>query len=129
MEQCNINQQNIPKIYKYNVIFVGSFKLFTSTNTTSIQINVIQHDVFFYSNSISFGNIAKNGTSSKSISVPACPTGYSYVPIFKTTGWGTVGTCTLSGTTLTVSVINPSDSNHNISFGFTLIYYKGDLAI
>ena len=68
-------------------------------------------------------SVSAGGTSTKTFTVPACPSGYKGKYFSTSTGWGTVSSVSLSGTTLTVTLLNVSNSSHNISFSGVLMYY------
>ena len=68
-------------------------------------------------------SISAGGTSTKTFTVPACPSGYGWEYLSTSTGWGTVSSVSLSGTTLTVTLLNVSNSSHDISFRGVLMYY------
>lgn len=68
-------------------------------------------------------SVSAGGTSTKTFTVPACPSGYSWKYLSTSTGWGTVSNVSLSGTTLTVTLLNVSNTSHDISFSGVLMYY------
>lgn len=68
-------------------------------------------------------SISAGGTSTQTFTVPACPSGYIWKYFSTSTGWGTVSSVSLSGTTLTVTMLNVSNSSHDISFQGVLVYY------
>ena len=68
-------------------------------------------------------SVSAGGTSTKTFTVPACPSGYNWEYFSTSTGWGTVSSVSLSGTTLTVTLLNVSNSSHDISFSGVLMYY------
>ena len=68
-------------------------------------------------------SISAGGTSTQTFTVPACPSGYNWEYLSTSTGWGTVSSVSLSGTTLTVTLLNVSNSSHDISFSGVLMYY------
>ena len=68
-------------------------------------------------------SISAGSTSTQTFTVTACPTGYSWKYFSTSTGWGTVGSVSLSGTTLTVTLLNVSNGSHGISFRGVLVYY------
>ena len=92
----------------------------TSVNSLSDSItNLIQvQEVHKNTPSISAGS-----TSAQTFTVTACPTGYSWKYFSTSTGWGTVSSVSLSGTTLTVKLLNVSNSSHSINFRGVLVYY------
>lgn len=68
-------------------------------------------------------SVSAGGTSTQTFTVPACPSGYKGKYLSTSTGWGTVSSVSLSGTTLTVTLLNVSNSSHDISFSGVLMYY------
>lgn len=68
-------------------------------------------------------SVSAGGTSTKTFTVPACPSGYDWKYFSTSTGWGTISNVSLSGTTLTVTLLNVSNSSHDISFSGVLMYY------
>ena len=72
-------------------------------------------------------SISAGGTSTKTFTVPACPSGYNWKYFSTSTGWGTVSSVSLSGTTLTVTLLNVSNSSHDISFSGALVYYPNTI--
>ena len=68
-------------------------------------------------------SVSAGGTSTKTFTVPACPSGYGWKYFSTSTGWGTVNSVSLSGTTLTVTLLNGSNTSHDISFSGVLMYY------
>ena len=72
-------------------------------------------------------SVSAGGTSTKTFTVPACPSGYGWKYFSTSTGWGTVNSVSLSGTTLTVTLLNVSNSSHNISFSGALVYYPNTI--
>ena len=72
-------------------------------------------------------SISAGGTSTQTFTVPACPSGYSWKYLSTSTGWGTVSSVSLSGTTLTVTLLNVSNSSHDISFSGVLMYYPNTM--
>lgn len=88
---------------------------------------MIQQEIFYHKGYISCGSVAGGGTSTKTVTVPSCPNGYSYSVTITRSPWGNVGDVTLSGTTLSVQGVNPTNGTHTIEFNFTIIYYKNDL--
>ena len=68
-------------------------------------------------------SVSAGGTSTQTFTVTACPSGYSWKYLSIMTGWGTVSNVSLSGTTLTVTVLNVSNGSHSIGFRGVLVYY------
>ena len=68
-------------------------------------------------------SVSAGSTSTQTFTVTACPSGYSWKYLSTSTGWGTVSSVSLSGTTLTVTVLNVSNGSHGISFRGVLVYY------
>lgn len=68
-------------------------------------------------------SVSAGGTSTQTFTVPACPSGYGWKYFSTSTGWGTVSSVSLSGTTLTVTLLNVSNTSHDISFSGALMYY------
>ena len=73
--------------------------------------------------SLNFGTINSGGTSTKTATVTACPTGYSTMIVPKTTSWCGVSSSSVSGTTLSVTIFNSSAISHTCSAGVYIIYY------
>ena len=74
-------------------------------------------------------SISAGGTSKQIFTVTACPTGYTWNYFSTSTGWGTGNSLSLSGTTLTVNVLNVSNGSHSISFRGVLVYYPTSWSI
>ena len=68
-------------------------------------------------------SISAGSASAQTFTVTACPSGYSWKYFSTSTGWGTVASVSLRGTTLTVNVLNVSNGTHGISFRGVLVYY------
>lgn len=74
-------------------------------------------------------SISAGSTSKQIFTVTACPPGYTWNYFSTSTGWGTVSSVSLSGTTLTVNVLNVSNGSHVISFRGVLVYYPTSCSI
>lgn len=97
-----------------------------STNTQNLQVNVKKPTVYVYSASVSTGSTKINGgaTVTKTATVPTIPSGYSYALAVKQTGWLQVSDASISGTTLTVTLLNVDSGTHSGSAFITIFYYK-----
>ena len=73
--------------------------------------------------SISFGSINAGSTSTKTATVTACPSGYSYLIIPRVTSWCIISSSSLNNTTLSVTGMNVSGSSHTCSAIVNVIYY------
>ena len=72
---------------------------------------------------LDFGSISSGVTGTQTATVTACPDGYSTMIVPKFTSWCVVNVSSVSGTTLSVSVLNNSSGNHTCSAGVYVIYY------
>ena len=100
-------------LYSFFVLLSFFCSFFTSI-TNLIQVQEVNKNT---------PSISAGGTSAQTFTVTACPTGYSWKYFSISTGWGTVSSVSLSGTTLTVTVLNVSNGSHGISFRGVLVYY------
>lgn len=72
---------------------------------------------------LNFGTINGGVTGTKTATVTACPRGYTTMIVPKFTSWCIVNSNGVSGTTLSVSVMNNSSGSHTCSCGVYVIYY------
>lgn len=72
---------------------------------------------------LNFGSINSGVTGTQTATVTACPEGYSTMIVPKFTSWCVVNVSSVSGTTLSVSVLNNSSGSHTCSAGVYVIYY------
>ena len=72
---------------------------------------------------LNFGSINSGVTGTQTATVTACPEGYSTMIVPKFTSWCVVNISSVSGTTLSVSVLNNSSGSHTCSAGVYVIYY------
>ena len=124
-----ISRDVTPKISNLNTEVWGS-----NTQTGDSRIDTLESDVSSLSTSITnliqvqeviknTPSVSAGGTSTQTFTVTACPSGYSWKYLSIMTGWGTVSNVSLSGTTLTVTVLNVSNGSHSIGFRGVLVYY------
>lgn len=100
------------------IVSDGRAECVVSSLSDSIT-NLIQvQEVSKTTPSISAGN-----KSVQTFTVTACPTGYSWKYLSTSTGWGTLSSVYLSGTTLTVTVLNVTNSSHSTTVRGVLVYY------
>ena len=92
----------------------GAISSLSTSITNLIQVQEVNRNT---------PSIKAGGTSKQTFTVTACPTGYTWNYFSTSTGWGTVSNVSLSGTTLTVTLLNVSNGSHNISFRGVLVYY------
>ena len=73
--------------------------------------------------SLNFGSINSGANGTKTATVTACPSGYNTMIVPKITGYCSVYSSSVSGTTLSVSVTNITTISHTCSAGVYVIYY------
>lgn len=71
----------------------------------------------------SITDIGGGSTKSQTITIPTIPSGYSWLFIPNNTGWGTLSGVSVSGTSLTLTFLNPSSNTHSVTWGGVLVYY------
>ena len=73
---------------------------------------------------LGFSRIDAGQSTTSTATVPAVPSGYQYIVVPRHTGWFTVNSMSISGTTLSVTAINSSASAHSTEMIIGYIYYK-----
>ena len=124
-----ISRDVTPKISNLNTEVWGS-----NTQTGDSRIDTLESDVSSLSTSITnlvqvqevsvnMGTISSGGSSTKTATVTACPTGYSSMILVKTTSWCVCSASSLSGTTLSVTGINLHSGSHTCWITVYVVYY------
>lgn len=73
---------------------------------------------------LEFSRADAGQTITSTAPVPAVPSGYQYIVVPSDTGWFTVNSISISGTTLSVTGINSSPGPHSTTMTICYIYYK-----
>ena len=72
---------------------------------------------------VNMGTISSGGSSTKTATVTACPTGYSSMILVKTTSWCVCSASSLTGTTLSVTGMNLHSGSHTCWITVYVVYY------
>lgn len=108
--------------YTYTCDDIGIRRFSIKSYTT--YVNVVESRLIIQSIYVELSSIAANGTTSTTTTVRACPNGYSPYFAISTIGWHNISGWSLNGTTLTISTLNASTSQHSAVARGILIYYK-----
>ena len=73
--------------------------------------------------SVNMGTISSGGNSTKTATVTACPTGYSSMILVKTTSWCVCSASSITGTTLSLTGMNPHSGSHTCWITVYVVYY------
>lgn len=92
----------------------GAISSLSTSITNLVQVQYV---------SLNFGTINGAATGTKTATVTACPTGYTTMIVPKFSSWCIVNAISVSGTTLSVSVMNTTTDRHTCSCGVYVIYY------
>ena len=72
---------------------------------------------------VNMGTISSGGSSTKTATVTACPTGYSSMINVKTTSWCVCSASSLTGTTLSLTGMNSHSGSHTCWITVYVVYY------
>lgn len=94
-----------------------------------IDFNAIPPTIRIHYFSADMPSVANNQGTSKTVTVPAVPSGFTYTVAIRYSGFHVVSGATISGTTLTINTRNYSGGSHSASVVGSVIYYKDNLSI